>query len=108
MSEHDRHMYIAELHSRWSRESRDMNFHDTAELHHMAARNHFAWAEEFAEEEFKVGIYQRARELRRKAVECERRAERMEGEGDREGGWRVREEGRVAGYLAAKAEDERS
>ncbi len=32
----------------------------------------------------------------------------MEQEGDGKKGWRVREEGRVAGYLAAKAEDKRN
>jgi hypothetical protein len=82
-----------------------MQFHDTAELHEMAARNHFEWSGWESERRF--GVFVEAMGWRREAVLAEERALEREGRGDGEGAWRERERGRVAGYKAAKAEDER-
>ena len=106
LSERDRHTYIAKLHDRWARESREMHFHDTAELHSMAARNHFEWATR-DDDEFKVGRFTEAAKFRKEAVEAENRAKEAEMEGNGELAWKESEEGRVAAYKAAKAEDMR-
>ena len=85
-----------------------MQFHDTAQLHTLAARNHFEWAGwEDDEEGFKVGMFDQAMRFRKEAVEAEIRAREAEKEGDGERAWREREVARVAGYKAAKAEDMR-
>jgi len=85
-----------------------MQFHDTAELHTMAARNHFEWAKwEDDEDGFKVGMFEKAMGFRREALEAEKRAMEADKQGDGEKAWREREAARVAGYKAAKAEDMR-
>ena len=83
-----------------------MQFHDTAELHAMAARNHFEWAG-WQDDGFKVGLFHKARDYRKEAVEAEQRAFEAENEGDKERAWKEREASRVSGYKAAKAEDTR-
>jgi hypothetical protein len=110
LSEYDRHMYVAKLHQHWARESRSVHFHDTAELHSMASRNHFEWAnmvEQDTDDGRQTGLFREAMGYRREAVNAERWAKKAERNGDEERAWKEREEGRVAGYKAAKAEDER-
>jgi hypothetical protein len=110
LSEYDRHMYVAKLHQRWARESRATHFHDTAELHSMAARNHLEWAkmvEQDTDDGMKMGLFKEAMGYRTEAVNAERWAEEAERNGEMERAWKEREDGRVAGYKAARAEDER-
>ena len=83
-----------------------MSFHDTAELHAMAARNHFEWATR-DENEFKVGRFTEAAKFRREAVEAEKKAFEAENAGNGELAWKEGENGRVAAYKAAQAEDMR-
>jgi hypothetical protein len=83
-----------------------MTFHDTAELHSMAARNHFEWAT-LDDDEFKVGQFKEAAKFRKEAVEAENRAKEAENAGDGELAWKESEEGRISAYKAAKAEDMR-
>ena len=64
-------MYIAKLHERWAREAREMHFHDSAELHSMAARNHFEWAMwDDNEDGFRMGVFKEAMKFRKEAVEA--------------------------------------
>lgn len=105
-SEQDRHTYIAKLHDRWAKEARAMQFHDTAELHSMAARNHFEWAtwnDEDEKDGFKVGMFMEAMKFRREAIEAEKRAKSADGEL----AWKESEKARNAAYKAALAEDMR-
>jgi hypothetical protein len=83
-----------------------MQFHDTAELHSMAARNHFEWAtwkDEDEKDGFKVGMFTEAMKFRKEAVEAEKRAKLADGES----AWKESEEARNAAYKAALAEDMR-
>jgi len=83
-----------------------MQFADTAELHSMAARNHFEWAK-WEDDEMRVGVYEEAKKYRKEAMEAEKRAKEASEEGDHETAWKHTEEAQVAGYKAAKAEDMR-
>lgn len=103
LTDQERHLYVAKLHRRWAIEAREMQFHDTAELHRMAARNHFEWAEH----DVKMGVFTEAMNFRKEAVEAEIRAKEAYKEGEFKLAWEEGEAARVAGYRAARAEDER-
>ena len=83
-----------------------MQLHDTAELHRMAARNHFEWAEHDVDA-WRMGIFREAMSFRKEALEAERRAKEAYDTGDFELAWKEGEAARVAAYKAARAEDER-
>jgi hypothetical protein len=110
LSEHDRHSYVAEVHKIYARRSLAEQLHDTLQLHHMAIRNHEEWArtaEQDHAEGIRRGLYIEAIKYRKEAVEAENRAMEAESHGDAERAWMMRQEAAVAGYKAAKAEDER-
>ena len=111
LSPYDRHIYVGHLHDRWAKESRGIGFHDTAELHFMAARKHLKCAERHPlprmveEGPLPSGWRSPASEWRNEAVAAEKRAKELEEAGDGEGAWKETEKGRVAAYKAARAED---